>query len=522
VGSVNVAQAREDDDILSPADDDALFPVSGPEKVKKLGIKLGFFPLVGLGEPNRKLGEEISQGIRTELRALGVETYKLRLPKSKKNKRAGNVDMASHRKKYKAAKNYLRRGNKSLKRLRFRDANKNFRRAIKHFEASVGALDSVEKVVEAYLGLAESAARQGVENKALKYMRSVASLAPEMKMDDSVYPPPFIRTYQGVKYDLFKEGFSSILIDESGAGAEVSVDGQVLGTAPLRISGLPMGSHFIKVTSSKGVFAKVIDLEDTELTLSPNVSGGGPANASDEMATNQITVASLKKLGDVAARSGMQFAVIGVFATRNSGIPTSLMIVRPKDGQVMRVPTLAFDGDLLNLSIESVGMIEAVQSLEGNPNFSNVGTKPFLRGFSDSAAFELTERQMRYRAKKPRRKLADRNKSSGRSSRGRSSGRASLGDDEDDGRIVESGGGGSRRSSLLDQGEDDSFGRTPRKSTLNESDDTPLMEQPWFWPTVIGGGSAIVLVGGTTLLIGTGVVPSPLPKDSVAVEVTFP
>jgi hypothetical protein len=89
---------RDDDDILSPADDDALFPVSGPEKVKKLGLKLGFFPFVGLGEPNRKLGEEISQGIRNELRALGVETYKLRFPKSKKNKRSGNVEMSSHRK----------------------------------------------------------------------------------------------------------------------------------------------------------------------------------------------------------------------------------------------------------------------------------------------------------------------------------------------------------------------------------------------------------------------------------------
>ena len=38
----------------------------------------------------------------------------------------------------------------------------------------------------------------------------------------------------------------------------------------------------------------------------------------------------------------------------------------------------------------------------------------------------------------------------------------------------------------------------------------------------IGGGSALVLVGGTTLLIGTGLVPNPLPKDSVAVEVTLP
>ncbi len=510
--------AQNDDDILSPADDDALFPEAGPTKVQKLGIKLGFFPFISLGEPNIKLGKEISQGLRTELRAIGVETYKLRLPKVQKARATGNVKTSVHRQKYKAAKNFLRRGKKSLKKLRFRAANKSFRKAIKHFEAGVGAMDSVDEVVEAYLGLAESAARQGIENKAVKYLRAVASLSPEMKMDDSLYPPPFIRTYQQVKYDLFKEGFSSLLLDESGAGGEVSIDGQVLGTAPLRVSGLPMGPHFVKVTSPKGTFAKVVDLADAEITLSPNLVGGSASGPTDEINNNQLSAASAKKLGNLAARSGMQYAAVGVFANQDGGIPTSIMIIRPKDGKVLRVSTLAFDGDLLNVSIEAVVLVEAVQSIKNGAEFSDVGSKPFLRGFNNSTSFELTERQMRYRAKKPRRKLAG-NKSSGRSERsGR--GRASLSDDDD--RIIESGSSSGRRTSLLDDGSDDPLARTPRRNMLGESDEVPLMEQAWFWPTVIGGGSALVLVGGTTLLIGTGLVPNPLPKDSVAVEVTLP
>ena len=514
-----MTHAQDDDDILSPADDDALFPETGPQKVQKLGIKLGFFPLVSLGEPNPKLGKEISQAIRAELRSVGVDTYKLRLPKSRKARSAGNVRTSVHRQKYKAAKNFLRRGKKSLKKLRFGAANKEFRRAIKHFEAGVGALDSVDEVVEAYLGLAESAARQGIENKAVKYLKAVAALAPEMKMDASIYPPPFIRTYQQVKYDHFKEGFSSVLIDESGAGGEVSIDGQVMGTVPLRVSGLPLGRHFIKVTSSKGTHASVIDLTGSEVTISPSLAGGGTSGPADEITNNQLSAKSAKKLGDIAARSGMQYAAVGVFTTQDGGIPTSIMLLRPKDGKVMRVSTLSFDGDLLNVSIEAVAVIEAVQTLKSGGEFLDVGSKPFLRGYSNNTSFELTERQMRYRAKKPRRKLA------GGSSRGSGSsgrGRASLGDDNPEGgRIVESGGGGRRRTSLLDDDSDDPLGRTPRKSMLDESDSVALTEQPWFWPAVIGGGSALVLVGGTTLLIGT-VLCRTLPKDSVAVEVTLP
>ena len=114
----------------------------------------------------------------------------------------------------------------------------------------------MDDVVTAYLGLAEAAARQGVEAKTIKYLRKVAAIAPELKMDSSIYPPPFIRTFQSARYDLFKEGFGSLLIDESAGGAEVMIDGQVMGTAPLRVSGLPLGKHFVKVTSLRGTFAK--------------------------------------------------------------------------------------------------------------------------------------------------------------------------------------------------------------------------------------------------------------------------
>ena len=78
------------------------------------------------------------------------------------------------------------------------------------------------------------------------------------------------------------------------------------------------------------------------------------------------------------------------------------------------------------------------------------------------------------------------------------------------------------QSSLMDEDDEDSCGRTPRESMLNEAEPMDILAQPWFWPTVIGGGSALVLVGVPSLLIGTGVLPSPLPKDSVAVEVTLP
>ena len=510
------AQAqRDDDDILSPADDDALFPQTGPEKVKQLGIKIGFFPLVGMGDADSKLGKEINNGIRQELRGIGVDTYKLRLPAGKRKKAVGNVSMATHKNKLKAAQNYLRRGKNSLKKLRFKSANKSFRSAIKHFEAGVGALASMEDVVTAYLGLAEAAARQGAEAKTIKYLRKVAAIAPEMKMDSSVYPPPFIRTFQSARYDLFKEGFSSLFIDESAGGAEVTIDGQVMGTAPLRVSGLPLGRHFVKVSSLRGTFAKVVDLGESEITLSPQLLGGGSAGPVDELGSNKLTPAGIKKLGQIIRQSSLTYGVVGVFAIKGNEVPTSLVIIEPKSGQVVRVPKLAFDGDLLNLSIESVAVVNAIQELKSAPDFSPIGDRPLLRGFSSEGSFELSEKKLRYRAKKPRRRLARGDDSGGSPRKG------SLADD-DGGRIIEGGSsGGGRRSSLLDE-EEDTFGRDTRRNILDESKPKPITEEPWFWPTVIGGGSVIGVVGLSSALIGLGVVPSPFPKDSVAVEVTFP
>ena len=81
-----------------------------------------------------------------------------------------------------------------------------------------------------------------------------------------------------------------------------------------------------------------------------------------------------------------------VFSLFKNEVPTSLMIINPKGGEVIRVPKLAFDGDLLNLSIETVTVLNAIQDLKAAPNFSPIGDRPLLRGFSSEGSFELSEK----------------------------------------------------------------------------------------------------------------------------------
>ena len=274
----------------------------------------------------------------------------------------------------------------------------------------------------------------------------------------------------------------------------------------------------MKVVSLKGVFAKVVEVSGTEITLSPGLLGGGPSGPVDELANNTLTPAGIKSLSRIIKQSSLNYGVVGVFAVEGSEVPTSLLVIDPKSGNVLRIPRLAFDGDLLNMSIEAVEVVNAVQSLNGNPRFAPMGDRPLLRGVSSESSFELTEKKLRYRAKKPRRRLARGSGDSASTRRGNS-----LADDGGDGGRIIGGGGGSggRRSSLLDQ-EEDAFGRDTRPNMLDEAAPKPITEESWFWPTVIGGGVALGVVGLGSALVGLGVVPSPFPKDSVAVEVTFP
>src|SRR5690606_12435487 len=143
----------------------------------------------------------------------------------------------------------------ALDKLQFGRAEKAFTLAAQTYEAAAAVLDDVTPVIEAYVGLAEVYARQGDEEQAKRALASVSRLDPEFELDKAKYPPLFINTHQAVRATVMKEDKATVIVDATGAGAVVLVDGREVGEAPVKVMGLPPGPHFVRVAKDgAGVF----------------------------------------------------------------------------------------------------------------------------------------------------------------------------------------------------------------------------------------------------------------------------
>ena len=72
---------------------------------------------------------------------------------------------------------------------------------------------------------------------------------------------------------------------------------------------------------------------------------------------------------------------------------------------------------------------------------------------------------------------------------------------------------------------DDPYASREKAKVEAVDPDAPMTEQPWFWPTVLGGGAGalVLLAGGTYVtLVGADVLPDPRPASGAAIRVALP
>lgn len=521
------AWAQEDDDILFLDEEEA--PASAGPKPK-----LGFATLVPVGAADQPLADQVTRGLQSELKSAFAITA-LSLPGGGRG--AARIDVDAGKSSLAKAQKNIQRGQQYLGRMNLRKAGNAFQAAIRDFERAAPAIDDITPVLEAWLGLAEISARQSDEEGATAALAQVARLSPELELDAARYPPLFIRTFDRVRAKTLKEAPGALFVDASGAGAEVRLDGRVIGTAPLRVQGVPAGQHYVRVfRDGQGLMGAVVNVDSRdETTVRPGFVGGGEESPLDALANNRFPASMARQVAEVARKAGVDLAVVGVVGRTELAVPTVLVGIEPSSGKVGIVGPLEFDGDLLNLAIEGLRGREGLDKLVKSGGFQVAGDDALVPGMKSAAAVEVAEVTLRFKIKaptEPRRK----SRVLGGPAQGEEDEEDAVQEDRrrrdrvagrGDGRRTLSGGGAGRSKSLRD--DDDPYAEAGkvsdnrRKELLDE--DVPLTEQPWFWPVAIGGGvaGAALLAGGATVgLVAAGVVPDPRPNGGLEVQVNLP
>jgi hypothetical protein len=507
----DAAAPRDDDDILSPSPGkDGAAP--GTEKVerKARAFQVGVAALVPLGDAGKPLADQVTAGVTRELDESSVfEAVPFAIDVGARPTGDDTTARAAREQGEKA----LAQGRKLLDKLQLGKARQAFGEALAQLEKAAAVLEGPKLLADATLGLAEVAARQDQEGEVAARLAALVALDPELELDKKRYPPLFIATHGKMKKQVLEQKRGVLVVDATGAGAAVEVDGRATAAAPLRVTNVPPGRHLVRcLRDGLPPFGVIVEVgAGEEATLSPGFFAKDAAGWLDELAQNRLSPANTRSLAAAAKSKGLKAVVVGVVTRTSTHVPTQLMLIDAATGAAAKLPAMAIQGDLLDVSIETLKARERVEEIYGDAAATKKaltldGATALLDGHKGSAG-SVSEVALRYDVKLPTER----------------SGSRVVGAESDDGeRAVLSAGKSGRRARLDD--EEDPYAPAVTSGPTDDPE-APITSKPWFWPTVIGGGvGAAALLGGGTVaaLIGLKVIPDPRPAGAGEVRVTLP
>lgn len=517
-GKKDGAKKGEDDDILAPVKDPKAKPDT-KEPAKAKSFKVGVVALVPIGEASKPLADSVTAGVLKEFNeGSAFDAVPLAVDVKAGGAASAGTDEAAAKKALDDGKALLAKGAQLSEALKFGNARKAFEQALEQLEKAAPVLTDAQPLIDARVGLAEVAAKTANDAEVDIQLAYAASLNPEYELDKSKYPPQFARSHQKARDKILKENRGTVVVDASGAGAAVQIDGRETAGAPVKITEVPVGRHLVRaVREGLPSYGVVVEVKSgAETLVSPGFIAKDGTSYVDDLQNNRLTPAAAKAVAEAAKAAGLKGAIVGVASKSGGSVPVQLVLVDADKGTMAKLPGVTLEESLLDLSIAVLKARESVEGLyageAGAPKLEGSPIATLIDGAKAGAAAEMSQVALRFDVRavkeRPSSRLVDKPK-------------GAEGEDED-GRSVLSAGKTGTRQRIED--ESDPYANKDKEPEVVDPE-APLTEQPWFWPTVIGGGAgALVLLGtGTYMgLVATKVLPDPRPASGASITVVIP
>lgn len=125
-------------------------------------------------------------------------------------------------------------------------------------DGMAGATDSKD-LIDALLLLGLAHASIGNQDEARATFQRAITLEPSRELDAVNYPPKMVSLFNEVRSAVRGQSMAQLVVQAAEPEAEVYVDGQPVGKAPVTVADLPPGEHYVLVRGQGGKrsFAKL-------------------------------------------------------------------------------------------------------------------------------------------------------------------------------------------------------------------------------------------------------------------------
>jgi hypothetical protein len=230
-----------------------------------------------------RIGEMLRKRIGSDARLELLPTYR---EMSREDESGGSTSaaIAKARQKYTSGIGLLNAGE-------FEKASETLQSAVDIMKDNIQHLRDFDVLVDALVKLSRAYFEAGYDFDARKRITEYAHLRPDADLDPETYAEKLRTIYRREARKVEQAGTSTIAVETKAKQATVWIDGKERGEAPIDVSGIPYGYHYLVVQDPRGRFwAKRIQVPgrdrkrtfQVELKASGGQSSTAKSTSSDE------------------------------------------------------------------------------------------------------------------------------------------------------------------------------------------------------------------------------------------------
>jgi tetratricopeptide (TPR) repeat protein len=253
-------------------------------------------------------------------------------------------------------------------------AQKNLQAALELYEQGLASINKLEAIAQTLGYLGATAVEQGFGADAKDYFKRVVAMMPEGTPLEE-YGPKATKLYTKVQKKLLKKKRGALKIDSVPPGATIRIDGEERGVAPLTVTKLVRGEHYIQASHGEAGLAAVRTrvkggkTRSVTLTLETELGPGGPKTADAELvaelrdlaAKGSITGAFRDKAEAIAAQTRAQYVVVGDIVAQGNNFVLTAYIYGVEEKQTAAFDLFKFRADLASVFVQASNFSKAIE-----------------------------------------------------------------------------------------------------------------------------------------------------------------
>lgn len=217
--------------------------------------------------------------------------------------------------------------------------------------AVAAALPSGNELADAYALRAAVRYSQGRDEEATRELTFALSLSPGRALPLAGTSPLFARTVERVRAALQQQPRGTVRFVSLPPGVPVTLDGQPVESAPVRVVEVPPGMHLWRAVLPSGEVTgggvEALGNKEVEVKVQPPGEGPGAVLAA-ALAGNRVDAAAVDAATALGQTLRAELVIFGTVSRTEKGLAMDAFVHAPGSKTPRRVPRIALDTDLLD------------------------------------------------------------------------------------------------------------------------------------------------------------------------------